>query len=292
MSYNALTVLMLVSAPGDVPDQDMATVKRTVSQWNLSTGRPLKIAVLPVSWSEHAVAEFGQRPQGVLNDQLVDEADMALALFADRLGTPTGTAESGTLEEIDRMVEAGKHVSVLVNQAPRSLIGEAAVAEKARLESALTEIRSRAIVLTYADQAMLAGHVNNMLSMAAGRVTRRSAGTPTPAAAPDAVGVWPHVVEEPYQETDNKGRLKTRHRHYIELRNETGRPVLDVSFELSEDLDVRLGGRDEAIPRMPPGAKRRYQFVPSFGEAQDVICTVTWHFEEDSPRQTKASIRL
>lgn len=28
------------------------------------------------------------------------EADMALALFADRLGTPTGVSESGTLERL------------------------------------------------------------------------------------------------------------------------------------------------------------------------------------------------
>lgn len=141
----------------EVPDEDLATVKRTVSQWNWNTGRPSHLTVVPVSWSEHAVAEFGDRPQEVLNGQLVEDADMALALFADRLGTPTGAAESGTLEEIDRMVEAGKHVSVLVNQAPRSLSGEAAVAEKSRLEAALTGLRQRAIILPYTDQAMLAG---------------------------------------------------------------------------------------------------------------------------------------
>lgn len=155
MAYQAVTVLMLVSAPSDVPDEDMATIKRTVSQWNWNIGRPSFMTVVPVSWSEHAVAEFGERPQEIINGQLVDDSDMAVAIFADRLGTRTGVAESGTLEEIQRLNEAGKHVSVLVNQAPRSIAGEDAAAEKVRLEEALTELRKTAIVLSYQDQAGL-----------------------------------------------------------------------------------------------------------------------------------------
>lgn len=38
MAYPVLAVLMLISAPSDVPDEDLATVKRTVSQWNLGMG--------------------------------------------------------------------------------------------------------------------------------------------------------------------------------------------------------------------------------------------------------------
>lgn len=293
MAYEAVTVLMLISAPSDVPDEDLATVKRTVSQWNWNTGRPSHLTVVPVSWSEHAVAEFGDRPQEVLNGQLVEDADMALALFADRLGTPTGVAESGTLEEIDRMVEAGKHVSVLVNQAPRSLSGEAAVAEKGRLEEALAGLRKRAIVLPYTDQAMLAGHLNNMLSMAAGKAAGSASGMPAPSVPPDAVGVWPHVVEEPYQETDNKGRLKTKRHHYIELRNATGRPVFDVSITLPEGLANLVLNRDQVIERMAPGSTRRYPWIHTFeGSADaDAVCTVTWRFDGEEPRQTQATVR-
>lgn len=292
MAYNAVTVLMLIAAPGDVPDLDMATVKRTVSQWNWNTGRPSNVTVVPVSWSEHAVAEFGDRPQEVLNGQLVDESDMALALFADRLGTPTGTAESGTLEEIDRLVEEGKHVSVLVNQSPRSLSGQAAVAEKGRLEAALTELRERAIVLPYTDQASLTGHLNNMLSMAAGKAAGSATGAPALAAFTDAIGVWPHVVEESYQETDNKGRLRTKQKHYIELRNETGRPVFEVSMHLPEGAAASVYGADQVLARMAPGGTQRYQWIASFGEPTDALCTVTWRFDGEEPRQTEASVWL
>lgn len=97
MAYPTLALHVLISAPGDVPTGDMAVIRRTISQWNLNFGRVVGLTALPVSWTEHAVAEFGERPQAVLNSQIVEEADMAIALFYDRLGTPTGVAESGTL---------------------------------------------------------------------------------------------------------------------------------------------------------------------------------------------------
>ena len=115
MAYPTLALHLLISAPGDVPLEDMAVIRKTISQWNLNLGRLVGLTVLPVSWTEHAVAEFGERPQAVLNHQIVAEADLAVALFYDRLGTPTGRAESGTAEEIKVVVEASKSVAVLMN---------------------------------------------------------------------------------------------------------------------------------------------------------------------------------
>ncbi|KRC59626.1 hypothetical protein ASE19_00970 [Nocardioides sp. Root79] len=291
MAYPALAVLMLISAPSDVPDEDLATVKRTVGQWNLSMGRASNVAVLPTSWSEHAVAEFGERPQAVLNDQLVDDADMALALFADRLGTPTGEADSGTLEEIDRLVEAGKPVCVLLNRAPRSLAGTAATQEKERLERAIEALYQRAIVLPYLNQAELVGHLNNMLSRAAGKVEGSADARAVPQASSESVGVWPHIVRETYQETDNRGNLKTRSRYFLELRNETGRPVLDVTHEIPGGESLRLGGEDSAIARMAPGQVARFGITLMMGSnTQGLTCTVTWRFPDGEPQHSSASL--
>jgi hypothetical protein len=292
MAYTALTILMLISAPSDVPDEDLATVKRTVSQWNLSMGRGSHLVVLPVSWSEHAAAEFGARPQAILNEQLVDEVDMALALFADRLGTPTGEAESGTLEEIERMVAAGKHVSILVNGGPRALTGKVAVAEKARLEEALIRLRERALVLTYSDQASLAGHLNNMLSMATGKVAATRESPTTTDLRAESLGVWPHIDAEDFQESDNRGRLKTKQRQYLVLRNETGRPVHDVSFSIPETTGLTVFGQEEVIEHMAPGAIERFQLAKALGAPRQVVCTVRWRFDAEEPRETQASIRL
>jgi hypothetical protein len=55
---------------------------------------------------------LGGPAQGVINEQIVDDADILIATFWTRLGTPTAAADSGTLEEIDRFRAAGRPVFV------------------------------------------------------------------------------------------------------------------------------------------------------------------------------------
>ena len=47
-------------------------------------------------------------PQAVLNHQLVQKSDMLVGMFWTKLGTGTGVAESGTVEEIDQFVSAAR----------------------------------------------------------------------------------------------------------------------------------------------------------------------------------------
>jgi len=61
-----------------------------------------------VKWETHALPQSGIRPQEALNRQLVRTADIVVGMFWTKLGTSTGIAESGTVEEIDRFVAADK----------------------------------------------------------------------------------------------------------------------------------------------------------------------------------------
>jgi hypothetical protein len=61
---------------------------------------------------------MGERPQAIINRQLVDDADLLFAVFSTRLGSPTGVAESGTAEEIERLRGMQKPVLVYFSQAP------------------------------------------------------------------------------------------------------------------------------------------------------------------------------
>lgn len=282
---------MLISAPSDIPEEDLATIKKTISQWNLSMGRPSSVTVVPMSWTEHATAEFGERPQALLNHQLVDEADIALALFADRLGTPTGEADSGTLEEIERLVAANKPVGVLLNRGPRSLSGTAAVEEKQRLESAIEALYQRALVLSYQNQAELVGHLNNFLSSATGKVDS-SGFAPRPVTSEDAIGVWPHAVREPYQESDGRGQLKSKTRYALEIRNETGRAVEDVRIEIGEAPGTRVPQAEETHKRLAPGGVWRRPVSMSLGGTRGFDCTVYWHYPGEPETSTTASVQF
>jgi len=66
------------------------------------------------------VPEYGGRPQGVLNRQFVDDADICIAVFWARLGSPSGVAASGTIEEMDRMRGQSKPVLPYFSERPLS----------------------------------------------------------------------------------------------------------------------------------------------------------------------------
>ena len=65
--------------------------------------------------------EMGDGAQAVINRQLVDNADILVGTFWTRLGTPTSEAESGTAEEIQRFLDAGKPVILYFSDEPVAL---------------------------------------------------------------------------------------------------------------------------------------------------------------------------
>ncbi len=64
------------------------------------------------------LSQSGDRPQALLNRQIVARGDFLIGIFGTRLGTPTGVAESGTIEEIEQFREAGKYVALYFSNAP------------------------------------------------------------------------------------------------------------------------------------------------------------------------------
>lgn len=117
MARPAIVLGVLVSSPSDV-DVERATILEAIHDWNSSHSRNLGIVLEPVQWQTHAYPEAGARPQAIINKQIVDEADMVLAVFGHRIGTATGAAQSGTIEEIERLRKKGKHVAVYFSKAP------------------------------------------------------------------------------------------------------------------------------------------------------------------------------
>ncbi|WP_353622123.1 hypothetical protein [Halocella sp. SP3-1] len=59
-------------------------------------------------WETSAFPESGKRPQALLNKQIVNDSDAAIAIFWTRFGTPTEEYDSGTEEEIEKMLKSDK----------------------------------------------------------------------------------------------------------------------------------------------------------------------------------------
>lgn len=108
---------VLVSCPGDVLDY-MEAIEESVGNFNRTFGPINNIEVAIKHWSTDSYPQSGDRPQELLNKQLVRDCDAAIAIFWTRFGSPTGKYDSGTEEEIEEMLAMGKQVFMYFLEAP------------------------------------------------------------------------------------------------------------------------------------------------------------------------------
>lgn len=94
-------------------------VVQAIQEWNNLNAAERAVTLLPVRWETHSAPALGDRPQAIINRQIVDECDALIGVFWTRFGSPTGTADSGTLEEIERTVNAGKPAMLYFSSAPQ-----------------------------------------------------------------------------------------------------------------------------------------------------------------------------
>jgi hypothetical protein len=116
MPYSARVFSILIASPGDV-EQERKIVAEVIHEWNDLNAREKSLVLLPLRWETHSSPELGMRPQAVINRQVVDQCDMVVGVFWTRLGTPSGEAASGTVEEIERAGFAGKIIMLYFSNA-------------------------------------------------------------------------------------------------------------------------------------------------------------------------------
>lgn len=106
---------VMIGSPSDLAEERLAATA-AVNGWNAQHADAEGAVLLPVMWETHAMPTSGVRPQSAINDQLVDHCDILIGMFWTKLGTATGVAASGTVEEIDRFVAAGKPAMLYFSQ--------------------------------------------------------------------------------------------------------------------------------------------------------------------------------
>jgi hypothetical protein len=303
MSYSGIIRRILISCPGDVRQEDLVIVRQKIGHWNGVYGEGFATAIVPISWSEHAAATFGEHPQSVINRQLVDRADGCIAVFANRLGTATDVAESGTAEEIQRLAESGKYVAVLrcLRQIDPSRIDRA---QAAKLDDYLAKIRQRALILNYSTDAELERNVDNILAYAVSRDETRAemqlqvagvlSGSAVPASQPRIAEVWPRVDSSERVSTDSRGRIQTSRNWRLVLHNTGSAPARDVRFETDSDSwgilrDVEDNDPDVAI--LAPGGEAAFTITASMISVPAVLCRVTW-LDDRGLQDNSATLRL
>jgi hypothetical protein len=116
VAYKATALNVMVASPSDVP-QERVIVRDVIAEWNVVHAEDRKTVLMPLGWETHATSEMGDRPQAIINGQLLKEADLLVAIFWTRIGSPTGAAKSGTVEEIEEHIGAGKPAMIYFSSA-------------------------------------------------------------------------------------------------------------------------------------------------------------------------------
>jgi len=108
---------ILVASPSDCI-QERKVIPEVIYSWNAVNSFQRAAILEPVLWETHAIPELGDRPQAIINKQLVEKCDILVGTFWTRLGTHTGKATSGTVEEIEEFRKAGKPVLLYFSSVP------------------------------------------------------------------------------------------------------------------------------------------------------------------------------
>jgi hypothetical protein len=120
MSYQATAFNVMIASPSDVP-AEREQVRAVIYEWNAIHSMARKIVLLPVGWETHASPQMGGSPQSIINDQVLARADLVVGVFWTRIGTKTDDYDSGTVEEIERHIAAGRPAMLYFSSSPVEL---------------------------------------------------------------------------------------------------------------------------------------------------------------------------
>ena len=91
----------MIASPSDI-SSEREIVRDVLYEWNVVHSEDKKIVLMPVGWETHAHPAMGDRPQEIINKEVLAGCDLLVAVFWTRIGSPTGVSASGTVEEIDK----------------------------------------------------------------------------------------------------------------------------------------------------------------------------------------------
>lgn len=120
MSYAATTFNVMIASPGDVASE-RAIVRDVLYEWNAVHSNARKIVLLPIGWESHSSPEMGASAQTIINQQVLTKCDLLVGVFWTRIGTATEQYLSGTVEEIEKHVAAGKPAMLYFSSQPVAL---------------------------------------------------------------------------------------------------------------------------------------------------------------------------
>ena len=99
MARSVKQIRVFISSPSDVGEERKAALN-VIEELNRTFCPSLEIALYPLTWEKNIYPSVGEYPQDVINKQIGDY-DIFVGIMANRFGTKTNSAGSGTEEEFN-----------------------------------------------------------------------------------------------------------------------------------------------------------------------------------------------
>ena len=109
--FQSNTYRIMIGNPSDIVEE-VSIAKEVILKWSCLNAESHNIVLLPLHWTDNAYPGTGQHPQKMLDRILVDKSDMLICIFGSKIGTATDTHDSGSIEEIEEHIKAGKQVMI------------------------------------------------------------------------------------------------------------------------------------------------------------------------------------
>lgn len=117
MSYLSSVYKVMIASPSDVISE-RNIVREVLYEWNVINSDKNKMVLLPIGWETHSTPAMGDKPQAIINKQILKDCDLLVGVFWTRVGTATDSYASGTIEEIEEHIKSGKPEMLYFSNSP------------------------------------------------------------------------------------------------------------------------------------------------------------------------------
>lgn len=274
--FPATVLKVLIATPGDT-GEEVDAITKSIHSWNGRRAETVGVILLPRHWKSDAVPLVNATgAQSVIDSQLVDSADIVIAVFDSRLGQATEDAVSGTAHEIERTTEAGKPVHVYFSDEPISRNTDPK--ELARLNKFRKEMESKGLLGVYADPIDLGHQVREAIEH---DLTQMDLGvTPLPISAPEE-----HAMPRLTYDKGNK-QLVAENKSAAVGADQL---VLEVEGARGDGSDPYLLDYDGEPVNLLPLSEAQWPLILFWQSPRQANITMRW-IEGNTPRQEKQTV--
>ncbi len=168
---NGIFIRVFIASPGDVQNERDAACQ-VVHQWNAVHSLKKSILIEPVRVETHSHAVQGGHPQDLINGQLLDRCDLLVAILWSRLGTPTNTDPSGTVQEIREFAAKKGAERVLLFFCDRDFSSNADLDQVQAVRDFKNSVKQECLYIPYTAVNDFAEQFRHQLDMALNRLIK------------------------------------------------------------------------------------------------------------------------